>query len=77
MRVYIINGRVTGKNIDDILHCGHFMGYADTTGDILCWNSYQPSVVCRAHHVWFYGYNSCLSIEDNHTPGSLLIQKYP
>ena len=31
----------------------------------------------RSHHVWFDEYNYCLSIEDKHTPGSLLIQKYP
>ena len=31
----------------------------------------------RAHHVWFGKYISRLSIEDNHTPGSLLLWQYP
>ena len=31
----------------------------------------------RAHHVWFGKYISRLSIEDNHTPGSLLLWQDP
>ena len=31
----------------------------------------------RAHHVWLDEYNSRLSIEDKHTPGSLLLCQYP
>ena len=35
LRVYIINGRATRNNIDDISHWGYFMGYAATTGVII------------------------------------------
>ena len=53
------------------------MGYAATTGVILYWKWYQPYIIHRAHHVWFDEYNYCLSTEDKHTPGFLLIRKYP
>ena len=53
------------------------MGYAATTGDIIDWNPDQPFVIQISYHVWFDEYNSSLSIEDNHTPGSLLIKQYP
>ena len=53
------------------------MGYAATTVVILYLGLYQPFVIHRAHHVWFDEYNSRLSIEDKHTPGSLLLQQYP
>ena len=52
------------------------MGYAATTGVILYWKPDQPFVIHRAHHVLFDEYNYHLSIEENHTPGSLLIQQY-
>ena len=35
VRVYIINGRATGKKLDDRSHRGYFMGHAATTGFIL------------------------------------------
>ena len=35
VRVYIINGIVTRKKLDDSPHSGYFMGYASTTGFIL------------------------------------------
>ena len=35
----------------------------------------QPVVIHIAHHFWFDEYNSRLSIENNHTPGYLLIWK--
>ena len=41
VEVYIINGRVTGNNIDDRSHCGYFMVYADTTVVIIYWNTDQ------------------------------------
>ena len=53
------------------------MGYAATTGVILYWKPDQPFIIHRSHHVWFDDYNSRLSIEDNHTPGSLLLRQYP
>ena len=53
------------------------MGYAATTGVILYWKPDQSFIIHRAHHVWFDEYNSRLSIEDKHTPGSLLLRKYP
>ena len=71
--VYIINGRATRKNLYDRSHRGYFMGYADTTGVILYWKPDQPFIIHRAHHVWFDEYISRLSIEDKHTPGSLLL----
>ena len=49
------------------------MGYAGTTGVILNWKPDQPLIIHRAHHVWFYEYNSRLSIEDKHTTGSSLL----
>ena len=52
------------------------MGYAAPTGVIIYWKPYQPFIIHRAHHVWFDEYNSNLSIEDKHTPGSLLFCKY-
>ena len=73
VRVYIINVRATRNNIDDRSHRGYFMGYAATTGVIIYWKPYQPFIIHRAHHVWFDEYNSRLSVEDNHTTGSLLL----
>ena len=65
------------KKLDDRSHRAYFMGYADTTGVILYWKPDQPFIIHRAHHVWFDGYNSSLSIEDKHTPGSLLLRQDP
>ena len=76
VRVYIINGFVTRKNLDDRQHFGYFMGYAATTWVIIYWNQDQPFVIHRAHNAWFDECTSLLSIEDNHTPGSLLPQQY-
>ena len=53
------------------------MIYAATIGVILCWKPYQPFNIHISHHVWFDEYNYCFSIEDKHTPGSLLLQQYP
>ena len=53
------------------------MGYAATTGVILYWKPDQPFIIHRAHHIWFDEYNSRLSIEDKHTPGSLLLRQDP
>ena len=53
------------------------MGYAAPTGVILYWKPDQPFIIHRGHHVWFDEYNYRLSIEDKHTPGSLLLRKYP
>ena len=44
--------------------------------DTLYWNSDKTFVINRAHHVWFDEYYSPLSIEDNITPGSLLLQQH-
>ena len=77
MIVYIINRRVTRKDLDDISDRVYFMRYSDTTGVIIYWNPYQPFVIHRAHHAWFDEYNSRLSIEEAHTPGSLPLQKDP
>ena len=77
MRVYIINGRATRKKLDDRSHRGYFMGYAATTRVILYWKPDKPFVIHRANHVWFDEYNSRLYIEDNQTPGSLLLWQYP
>ena len=52
------------------------MEYAANTGFIIYWNPDQPFLIHRAHHVWFDEYNSGLSVEYKHTPGSLLLQKY-
>ena len=53
------------------------MVYAATTGVILYWKPDQPFVIHRSHHFLFDEYNSCLSIEDKHTPGSLPLRQYP
>ena len=53
------------------------MGYAATTGVIIYWKPDHPFIIHIAHHVWFDEYNYRLSIEDKHTPGSLLLRKYP
>ena len=44
MRVYIINGRVTRKKLDDISQRGYFMGYATATGFIVYYKPDQPFV---------------------------------
>ena len=77
MRVYIINGSATRKKLDDRSHRGYFMGYSATTGVIIYWKPDQTFLIHRSHHVCFDEYNSRLSIEDKHTPGYLLLRKYP
>ena len=62
VRVYIINGRATRKKLDDRSDRGYFMGYATTAVVILYWKPAQPFIIHRDHHVWFYEYNSRLSI---------------
>ena len=49
------------------------MGYADIIGVIIYCNPDQPFVIHRYYHVWFDEYNYRLFIENNHTPGSLLL----
>ena len=51
------------------------MGYAATTGVILYLKPDQSFIIHRSHHVWFDEYNSRLSIEYKHHPGSLLLQQ--
>ena len=51
------------------------MGCADTIGVIIYYKPGQNFVIHRAHHVWYNEYNYCLSIEDKHTQGYLLIQQ--
>ena len=51
------------------------MGYEATTGVILYWKPDKLFVIHRSNHFWFDEYNHRLSIEDKHTPGSLLIQQ--
>ena len=77
MRVYTINGSVIRNKLDDISRSGYFMGYEATTGIIIYWKPYKPFVIHRSHHAWFDEYNYHLSIEDKHTPGSLLLQQDP
>ena len=72
-----MNGRAAIKKLDYRSHWGYFMGYAATTGVILYWKPDQPFIIHRYHHVWFIEYNSSLSIEDKHTPGSLLLWQDP
>ena len=42
LRVYIINGHVTRKKMDDISHIGYFMAYAAIKGVIIYWNPDHP-----------------------------------
>ena len=51
------------------------MGYAANTVFILYWNLDQTFSIHRYHHDWFDEYNSRLPMEENHTPGSLLLQQ--
>ena len=53
------------------------MGYAVTTVVIIYWKPDQTFGFHRAHHVWFDEYNSCLFIEDKHTPSYLVHQQDP
>ena len=53
------------------------MVHAATTEVIIYWKPDQHFVINRAHHVWFDEYNPFISIEDTHTPCSLLIQQDP
>ena len=73
LKVYTTNISVKRKKLDDRSHRGYLMGYAATTGVILYWKLDKPFVIHRAHHFWFDEYNSRLSIEYKHTPGSLLL----
>ena len=41
------------------------------------WKKYQQFIIHRAHNVWFDEYNYHLSIEDKHTPVSLLLRQDP
>ena len=77
VKVYIINGCVTRNKIDDRSHRGYFVVYVATMGVIIYFNLCQTFVIHISHHVWFDEYNSCLSIEDKHTPISLLLRKDP
>ena len=77
MILYITNVRVTINKPDDVSHRGYIMGYTATTRVILYYKPYQPFVIHISHHVWFDKNNSRLSIEENHNPGSLLLQQYP
>ena len=52
------------------------MGYAATKEVIIYWKPDKHFVIYRSHHFSFDEYNSCLSIEDKHTPGYLLLRKY-
>ena len=52
VRVYIINGRATRNNLDDISHRGYFVGYAATTGVILYWKSDQHLFIHRSNYVF-------------------------
>ena len=75
VRVYIIIGRSTRNKLDDRSHRGYFMGCAATTGVILYWKPDQPFIIHIAHHVWLDEYNYRLYIEDNQTPGYLLLRQ--
>ena len=59
---YIINGRVTIKNLDDGSHRVYFMVYAATAGVILYWDPDQHFVIHISHICWFGEYNSRLSV---------------
>ena len=72
VRVYIINGCVTRKNIDDRSRHGYFMVYADTKVVIIYLKLDQTFSIHIYHNDWFGEYNSCLSMEYNPTPGYLL-----
>ena len=72
-----MNGRATIKKLDDRSHRCYFMVYTATTGLIFYLKLDHPFVIHRAHHVYFYEFNSLISIEDNHTTGSLLLWKDP
>ena len=52
------------------------MGYEAITLFIMYWKSDQTLMIHRDHNIWFYEYTSRLYIEDNHTPGYLLLQQY-
>ena len=52
------------------------MKYEANTGVILYWNTDQPFLINRSHHVWFGEYNYCLSIKDKDKPGSLPLEQY-
>ena len=45
-----------------------------TTGVIFYWILNRLCYIHRAHHAWFDEYNSHVSYEENHTPGSLHLQ---
>ena len=77
MRVYIINGNVSTKNLDYRSHRGYLIVYASTIEVIIYWKPDHTFVIHRSQCVWFDEYNSSLSIEDKQNQGSLLIQQDP
>ena len=50
------------------------MGYVTTTGILLYWKADQPYYTHIENHACFDEYISCLSSEENHTPGYLQLQ---
>ena len=53
------------------------MVYVATKGGILYYNPEQNLYIHRSHHDWFNEYNYQISPKDKHTPGTLILQKYP
>ena len=75
--VYIINGRVTRNNTNNISYLNYFVGYAATTGCMLYWKTDHIFYIYIANHAWFDEYNYCISTESNHTPGYLILRQDP
>ena len=51
------------------------MWYAATTGVIISLKPHQHYYLHHSDYVWFGEYNYHLYTEDNHTPGSLILQQ--
>ena len=68
IQVYIMNGIVTRKKLDNRSNIAYFVAYATTTGVILYWKPNQLFYIHIAYHAWFVEYNSYASSAYNHTP---------
>ena len=53
IQVYIMNGIVTRKKLDNRSNIAYFVAYATTTGVILYWKPNQMFYIHIAYHAWF------------------------
>ena len=73
VRVYIINGCVTRKKLDNISHQNYLNGYSDNKWVIIYWKPDQPHYIHVAYHDCFGEYSYHFTTEYNQNPVYLLL----